>query len=95
MYVDPDKKMVVGKVEWSRNGNVQAMERPVLPEPPEEAGTTPRRRPHTLRKLYYPWCTYRTAKRVFFVDGKFKDTERHRPLEEAIEKALHEPYWND
>jgi hypothetical protein len=58
-------------------------------------GQPERRRFGKPKKRFYPWCTYRTARRVYSVEGKQKSVDRHQPLETAIGRALNEPYWND
>ncbi len=54
------------------------------------------RRPRKIRnkKRYYPWCSYRTAKRVYRVEGKEKAAENYQPLDEVMKKALKEPFWD-
>ncbi len=94
VYVDPEKRAVVGLVEWRPDGINVLKEKPVIEKAsaPEEDKSDKRvRKP---RKYYYPWCSYRTAKRVYFVEGKFKQEDHYLPFEEVLKLALSEPYWN-
>ncbi|PIR48820.1 hypothetical protein COU80_03975 [Candidatus Peregrinibacteria bacterium CG10_big_fil_rev_8_21_14_0_10_55_24] len=88
VYVDPKLRQVLGKVDWMKSGNPK-------PLPVEEPATAPengkRRR---AKKQYYPWGTYRSMKHAFRVEGKEKEIEAYQPLEEAISKALTEPFWD-
>lgn len=107
VYVDPDKRRVIGPVEWISEGKAKKLLRESLeeaeddtpPPPPKTSGAAPeakfasiKRRKRLSRAL--PWCTYRTAKRSYNVAGKYKDTENRKTLEEVIEKALQQAYWD-
>ncbi len=86
VYVDPDSKTVVGPVEWSRSGNPKPLLIP--PSEEEKKGRGPR------RKRYYPWGTYKSMKKVYQLEGKPKKVEGNMPLEDAIQHALKEAYWD-
>ena len=88
VYVDPDTNSVVGKVEWNKNGNPKT--RPYV-APPAPPGKEERRR--SWRK-FYPWGTFRSMKNVFKVEGKQRKKEPTKTLNEVIEVALKEPYWD-
>lgn len=88
VYVDPDANVVVGKVEWSKNGNPKSRQY-VSKEVSDAKGE--RRR--SWRK-YYPWGSYRSMKNVFKVDGKPRKKEPTKTLEQVIDVALKEPYWD-
>ena len=96
VYVDPDTRTVVGKVEFNASGNPKplAMNMPVKEEDEEgekpEKGK-PKRKP---RQRYYPWGTYRSMKRVYKIEGKQHDVESQKTLDEVLEKALKEPFWD-
>ena len=107
VYVDPNRRVIIGPVEWLPSGRAKAIPIPTPEENVEEvkpssAETTgakkdakrEERRRKPRKKQYYPWCSYRTAKRVYRVEGKEKEAERSRPLEEAMQKAVVEPYWD-
>ncbi len=53
-----------------------------------------RRPPRKPRKRYYPWGTYRTMKKIYKLEGKVFDAERTLTLDDVMEKALQEPYWD-
>ena len=88
VYVDPRERIVIGKVEWSNNGTPKSL--PMKEEEVDEDDTGKRRR----RQRYYPWGTYRSMKRLYKI-GERKVEDDHRiTLDEAIEKAVQEPFWN-
>jgi|GEM_PF-374693 len=121
VYVDPDAKAVVGKVEFKENGLPIPKEMPSKfaepaddePEPAAESpaegtakpevaapakpglkGKVDRRPPRKPRKRYYPWGTYKTMKKIYKLEGKVFDAERTLTLDDVMEKALQEPYWD-
>ncbi len=101
VYVDPDAKTVVGLVEWNTAGRPKAlaMKSAVVEiddEPAAEPGAKPKGRvPMRPRRIrYYPWGTYRSMKRVYKLEGKPVRVEQTNTLEEVIEKALKEPFWD-
>jgi hypothetical protein len=64
-------------------GNPKSLSRPV-----EEGAKEERRRHH-----FYPWGTYRAVRRAFNLEAKSKREEPRWTLDEALEKALREPYF--
>ena len=101
VYVDPNRRVVVGPVEWLPSGKAKAIPIPAPEEKVEEKqeegkkdGKREERRRKPHKKQYYPWCSYRTAKRVYRVEGKEKEAERNRPLPEVMQKAVAQPYWD-
>lgn len=91
VYVDPEHRTVVGLVQWSNNGKPKALLMKTEEEV-EEAADGKRQRKR--RQRYYPWGTYRSMKRVYKIEGKVMHEENRRTLEEVMEKALKEPYWD-
>jgi hypothetical protein len=99
VYVDPKLRTVVGRVEFLPNGKSKPLEMkediveaaPVVgtDEDPKEKG---RGRPRRVR--YYPWGTYRTMKKIYKIEGKQPKEEHHQTLDEVIEKAIKEPFWD-
>lgn len=85
VYVDPEARVVVGRIEWSRNGNPKS--KPIPPEEREKMGKK------SWRKQY-PWGTYRSMKRVFQLEGKMKKVEGNMLLDDAIARAMKEPFWD-
>jgi hypothetical protein len=102
VYVDPDKRVVVGLVEWLPSGKPKALARPsfVNEKDDDEEDTTekkgvvkrPVRRAPRIR--YYPWGTYRSMKRVYKLEGKMPREESPYTLDDVIEKALSQPFWD-
>ncbi len=90
VYVDPETKTVVGMVEWGKNDKPKSKPyvQAVLPEKP--GAKTERKK--SWRK-HFPWGTYRSMKRIFKVEGKIKDPEPNKTLEEVLPKALNEAFW--
>ena len=66
--------------------------------PAGKAGATAdkkgKRKPRKPKKRYYPWCSYRTAKKMYHVEGKYKEEEKNQPLDTALKRALKEPFWD-
>lgn len=93
VYVDPDAKAVVGRIEWNRNGIPKSLP---VPET-ERSGTEEKgkgRRRGSGRK-HYPWGTYRSMKRAFQLEGKQgKRTDPGKTLDEVIGRALQEAFWD-
>ena len=88
VYVDPDTSTVVGKLEWTKNDLPKS-----LPYVSKDAAAEKEGRRRSWRK-FYPWGSYRSMKNVFKVDGKPRKKEPTKTLEEVIEVALKEPYWD-
>lgn len=110
VYVDPDLRVVVGRVQFDDKGNAKKLERPSRDvetdddesdakieskgdEKPKGRGRD-RRPPRKPRKRYYPWGTYRTMKKIYKIEGKVFEAERTTTLDDVMEKALQEPYWD-
>lgn len=93
VYVDVQAKKIIGVVEWNKDGNAVKKEK-IFVEPPEpkegETGKIRRRK----STMYYPWCSYATAKKVYNIEGKFNEKEDYEPFEIVLQKALEKPYWN-
>lgn len=81
VYVNPDTQMVVGRLEWSRNGNPKS--KPYQAQPGERSW-----------RRHFPYGTYKSMKNAFKLEGKRKKIEPTKTLEEVIAKALVEPYWD-
>lgn len=95
VYVDPEQRVVVGRVEWLANGKPKSLpmkKEEVAEESPEEKPGKPKRR--VMRQRYYPWGTYRSMKRIYKLEGKQPKVESEKTLDEVIDKALREPFWD-
>ncbi|MBU0458050.1 hypothetical protein KJ652_03835 [Patescibacteria group bacterium] len=89
VYIDPNKRVVIGMVEWDKNGNAKKLEMKEVVDP--EKGEKKRFR---KGKRYYPWGTYKTMKKIHKLEGKEKEPDKHQTLEEAMEMAQKEPFWD-
>ncbi len=102
VYVDPQAKTVVGRVEFAANGKPKKMPLPSgaadaadAEEPEEPANDKKGRRVRrSPRVRYCPWGTYRSMKRVYKLEGKPPRVESNKTLDEVLEKALQEPFWD-
>ncbi len=87
VYVDPQARAVVGKVEWTKDGMPKS--RTYTPAVEEKPG----RRPRTPKKRTYPWGTWKSMKKVFRIE-KSREPEPQTTLEEVLPKAMQDPFWN-
>lgn len=99
VYVDPELRTVVGRVEFLPNGKSKplAMKNKVVEAdadaaPSDDPKMKGKMRPR--RERYYPWGTYRSMKRIYKIEGKPIREENRKTLDEVIEKALQEPFWD-
>ncbi len=88
IYVDPKSRTIVGRVEWLPSGKAKSM--PMKEDEEVEGDDGKRRR----RRRYYPWGTYRTMKKVYKLGERGPLVENTKTLDEVIEKALKEPFWD-
>jgi hypothetical protein len=84
-------------VEWQPNGKPKSLPMKNVFEEEEseekdQAAKKERKRPR--RQRYYPWGTYRSMKRIYKLEGKQPRVESQKTLDEVIEKALKEPFWD-
>lgn len=95
VYVDPDTRKVVGKVEWNKNDKPKSLAYQPSPEAVQKRGGKPGDEKKMRWRKFFPWGTYRSMKRIYKVDGKMKEAEPNRTLEEVLPKALNQAFWND
>jgi hypothetical protein len=81
VYIDPDARLVIGPVEWEGDNPKKL--------PRERTGDATKK----MKRMYYPYCTARTAKRFLEKKHQRQDDEK-LSLEEALQKAVTEPFWN-
>ncbi len=100
VYVDPDARTVVGRVEWHKNGNPKSMpvKEDIAPAAPVAASATDKKpkkeeRRRSNRK-FYPWGTYKSMKNIYRLEGKQKKTEPNKTLDQVIDIALEQPFWD-
>lgn len=86
VYVDPETRTVVGKVEWNKK------EQPMTKAYPKTRKDEKGQERPSWRKSY-PWGTYRSMRRIYKIEGKVKDPEPQKTLEEVMPRALSEAYW--
>lgn len=100
VYIDPAKKLIVGKVEFSKNGNPIKKEmvfEEQVDSDEEASGSKkgPRKRRGKGRKRYYPWGTFKSARKLYNIGGKYREEDKVRPFEDALQLALAQAYWDD
>jgi hypothetical protein len=83
VYVDPDNRTVIGPVEWEGDEPKKR---------PREQTENPSKKIKTKR-MYYPYCTIRTAKH-FLWKKRPSPEDRKLSLDDALEKAVMEPFWD-
>ncbi|MEK7563391.1 MAG: hypothetical protein AAB544_03285 [Patescibacteria group bacterium] len=91
VYADPEKRVIVGKVEFGKNGNAKPLQMPEVIRPPKEGDERRRGKP---RKRFYPWGTYKTMRKLYKIDGGVVEADRQITLDLAMEKSAKEPFWN-
>lgn len=89
VYVDPETRTVVGIVEWIKGEKPKS--KPYVAVAGKDA--KPGERPKGFWRKFYPWGTYRSMKRIYKVEGKIKDAEPNKTLEEVLPRALAEAFW--
>ncbi|PIP65408.1 hypothetical protein COU77_03250 [Candidatus Peregrinibacteria bacterium CG10_big_fil_rev_8_21_14_0_10_49_16] len=85
VYVDPESKTIIGKVEWSRNGKLKS-----LPMPQQGKKEEVRMR----KRKFSPVCSYKSARRIWKIGGAL---EPRQPtlFEDALAKVIEgQPYWD-
>ncbi|OGJ63154.1 hypothetical protein A3A67_01655 [Candidatus Peribacteria bacterium RIFCSPLOWO2_01_FULL_51_18] len=90
VYVDTESRTVIGRVEWTKNEKPKSLPFKASPKEKKGEGKTPRRQ---FSRKYYPFGTYRSMKRIFKLQGKIKDPEPNKTLDEVIPRALKDAYW--
>lgn len=97
VYVHPDERKVVGRVEWNKNGNAKELAMPdtVVEETDEKpAKGKGAKGGFRRRKRYFPWGTYKSMKAIYKLEGKVKKDEPNRTLDEVMSKAVEQPFWD-
>lgn len=99
VYVDPEQRIVVGRVEWDKEGNALPKEWPRKDREPRDGDEEEKDNKRFHRKprvRYYPWGAYKTMTKMYRLEGKGKEKEleRYIPLDNAISKLQEDPYWN-
>ncbi len=89
VYVDPETRTVVGIVEWIKGEKPKSKAYVAVAAKDAKPGE----RPKGFWRKFYPWGTYRSMKRIYKIEGKIKDAEPNKTLEEVLPKALAEAFW--
>jgi len=94
VYVDPNKKEIVGRVEWTKDGVVKPLEMKENEELHKDKDDDPKKQKRRPRKRNYPWGTFRSIKKLYKTHGKEKEVENYKTFNDALERALQEPFWD-
>ncbi len=92
VYVDPETRSVIGFVEWDKTGEKPLSKAYVASAAPLTKGKEESKR--SFWRKVYPFGTYRSMKRIYKVEGKIKDPEPNKTLEEVLPKALGSAFWS-
>jgi hypothetical protein len=93
VYVDPESRLVVGRVEWTSAGTPKSKK--YVPVASAEKNTPKGDRPRFMRKNF-PWGTYRSMCRVYRLKGKVIDkNETNLTLDDILPKALTQAFWDN
>lgn len=93
VYVDPDTRTVIGRVEWTQEGFPKSRKFEVAKSPDSPEKKTGKREKKTFDRGYYPWGTYRSMKRIYRLEGKVKDADVNATLDDVLPKALNQAFW--
>ncbi|OGJ69626.1 hypothetical protein A3G69_01490 [Candidatus Peribacteria bacterium RIFCSPLOWO2_12_FULL_53_10] len=91
VYADPEKRVIISKVEFGKNGNAKPLQMPDVVRPVKEGEE---RRHSKPRKRFYPWGTYRSMRKLYKIDGGVVEADRRITLDDAMVKSSKEPFWN-
>ncbi len=98
VYVDPKLRIVVSRVEWNLNGRPKSL--PMkdsfdeADDADEKDASSKKNSKRPRRQRFYPWGTYRSMKRIYKLEGKLPRVESSYTLNDVLEKALKEPFWD-
>ena len=93
VYVDPKQKAVLGRVEWSNKGNSKPKE---MEETEEDAFEDKKEAKGKFkkRKRLCPWGTYKTMQKIYRIEGKEREIENYKTIDEAMDLAVKETFWD-
>ena len=97
VYVNPETREVVGLLQWNQDGTSKVLEmkeQKVIQDDTEEDNGKRKRGKRHRRKRYYPWGTYLTMKKLYKIEGKHREVENYKELDDAISLAMKEPFWD-
>ncbi len=100
VYVDPDQKKVIGKVEFGKNDKPKSLAyKPIVVAPkapdaaPAKGGKPDKKERGQFWRKFYPFGTYKSMRKIYKLEGKVKEAEPNRTFEEVLPRALSEAYW--
>ncbi|MBT3835088.1 hypothetical protein HOF56_02460 [Candidatus Peribacteria bacterium] len=76
VYVDPDKKEILGKVEFDANGKPKK-----LPYPSKEEGRAPWRK-------FFPWGTHKSMENAWLKKRGGSEDDSESSFDDALERLL-------
>lgn len=91
VYVDPETKTVVGRVEWGKNDKPKSL--PYKRLESASSSKDPKKEKGQFWRKHFPFGTYRSMKKIYKLEGKIKEAEPNKTLEEVLPKALTQAYW--
>lgn len=92
VYVDPETKTVVGRVEWGKNDKPKSL--PYKRLESAAAGKDAKADRGQFWRKHFPWGTYKSMRKIYKLEGKVKEAEPNKTLEEVLPKALSQAYWS-
>lgn len=100
VYVDPKERIVVGLVQFDAKDIPKPLEMKMATEEADDEEEKPAAKPGAKGRVrkprvrYYPWGTYRSMKKIYKIEGKIHNEPPTATLDEVMEKALQQPYWD-
>ncbi len=91
VYVDPDERRVLGMLEWTPAGRPKSL---LVPGPAPKEGDEDVKPERKRRRKFFPMGTYRSLKKIYKIEGKIHEQRPMLTLDEAIVKAMQEPFWD-
>lgn len=91
VYVDPETKTVVGRVEWGNNDKPKSL--PYKRIQPATSTNDPKKDKGQFWRKNFPFGTYKSMKKIYKLEGKIKEAEPNKSLEEVLPKALNQAFW--
>ncbi len=89
--VDTSTPLSAGEDDTKEEGTAK----PTATATPEKPKADPKEKKVRMRRQrFYPWGTYRSMKRIYKLEGKIPREENQKTLDEVMEKALKEPFWD-
>ena len=94
VYVDPDSRLVVGKVEFLANDRPKSLVYKPIVKVQAPGGKEDKKDRGQFWRKFYPFGTYKSMKRIYKLEGKVKEAEPNKTLEQVLPKALSQAFWS-